>query len=529
MPNAAGIAELRRENALLADRLQALQADYAALRETAASLRDQLDWFKRQLFGRRSEKRLEVDLTEQADLFEGLGAEASPAPEVPTETISYRRRRKARGDAVNESGLRFDDTVPVTTIEVRDPAVESIPASERVVVGEKVTHRLAQRPASYEVLRYVRPVVKRRDTGGLVAARAPANVLERTSADVSLLAGMLVDKFRHHLPLHRQHRRMADAGIALSRSSLTNWTGRAIDLLAPVAAAQTAHVLESRVLAMDETPVKAGVKEPGKMRQGYFWPIYGEDDEIVFPFAPTREHRHVEAFLGDFEGVLSSDGYEAYARYAAKRAGVQHAQCWAHARRGFEQARDGEPEAAAAALALIGALYANEKAIRKRRLKGAAKLAYRRERSVAAAARFFDWCREQAARPDLLPRSPLAKAVGYALDREAGLSVYLADAEVPIDTNHLERALRPVPAGRRNWLFAWTEIGAERVGVIQGLLATCTLQGVDPYTYLVDVLQRVGEHPASRAVELTPRVWKTLFADDPLRSDLDRARDPPTG
>ena len=99
----------------------------------------------------------------------------------------------------------------------------------------------------------------------------------------------------------------------------------------------------------------------------------------------------------------------------------------------------------------------------------------------------------------------------------------------PFDTNHLERALRPVPAGRRNWLFAWTEIGAERVGVIQGLLATCTLQGVDPYTYLVDVLQRVGEHPASRAVELTPRVWKTLFADDPPRSDLDRARDSPTG
>ena len=93
----------------------------------------------------------------------------------------------------------------------------------------------------------------------------------------------------------------------------------------------------------------------------------------------------------------------------------------------------------------------------------------------------------------------------------------------------MERALRPIPAGRRNWLFAWTEIGAERVGTIQGLLATCTLQGVDPYTYLVDVLQRVGEHPASRAVELTPRVWRTLFADDPLRSDLDRARDPPTG
>ena len=528
MSSTAGIAELRRENARLAERLDAVATAYESLKADYAALKDLLDWFKRQLFGRHSEKRLEYDLTEQASLFEALGVEDAPAPEIPTEEISYRRRRKLRGAAVNDSGLRFDESVPVTTIEVKDPAVEAIPESERVAVGEKVVCRLAEERASYRVLRYVLPVVKRRDTGELVSARAPANVLERTAADVSLLAGMLVDKFRHHLPLYRQHRRMADAGIVVSRSSLTNWAGRAADLLAPVAAAQTAHVLESRVLAMDETPIKAGLKEPGKMRQGYFWPIYGEQDEIVFPYAPTREHRHVEAFLGEFRGTLASDGYEAYARYAAKRSGVRHAQCWAHARRGFEQAMDSEPAAAETALSLIGVLYANEKEIRGRKLKGGAKLACRRERSVPVAERFFAWCREQCGRADLLPKSPLAKALKYALDRETGLSVHLADADVPMDTNHLERGLRPIPMGRRNWLFGWTELGAERVGTVQGLLATCSLHGVDPYTYLVDVLQRVGEHPASRVMELTPRVWKTLFADDPLRSDLDRAHDPPT-
>ena len=104
--------------------------------------------------------------------------------------------------------------------------------------------------------------------------------------------------------------------------------------------------------------------------------------------------------------------------------------------------------------------------------------------------------------------------------RQAGLQVFLADPEVAIDTNHLERALRPIPMGRRNWLFAWTEIGAERVGVIQSLLVTCRLQGVDPYTYLVDVLQRISEHPASQVADLTPRLWKTKFSHDPMRSDL---------
>ena len=445
MPSTAGIAELRRENARLADRLDAAATAYDTLKADYSALKDLLDWFKRQLFGRHSEKRLEYDLTEQASLFEALGVEDAPLPEVPTEEISYRRRRKLRGAAVNDSGLRFDESVPVTTIEVKDAAVEAIPESERVAVGEKVVCKLAQERASYRVLRYVLPVVKRRDTGELVSARAPANVLERTAADVSLLAGMLVDKFRHHLPLHRQHRRMADAGIVVSRSSLTNWAGRAADLLAPVAAAQTAHVLESRVLAMDETPIKAGLKEPGRMRQGYFWPIHGEDDEIVFPYAPTREHRHVEAFLGEFRGTLVSDGYEAYAAYAAKRAGVRHAQCWSHARRGFERARDGEPEAVGTALALIGALYGHEKTMRTRKLEGAAKLAYRREHGVPVAERFFAWCREQCGRADLLPKSPLAKALKYALDREAGLSVHLADADVPMDTNHLYADNRFMP------------------------------------------------------------------------------------
>ena len=96
-----------------------------------------------------------------------------------------------------------------------------------------------------------------------------------------------------------------------------------------------------------------------------------------------------------------------------------------------------------------------------------------------------------------------------------------------IDTNHLERSLRVIPTGRRNWLFAWTELGAQRIGIIQSLLATCRLQGVDPYPYLVDVLQRIAEHPAKRVIELTPRVWKTMFADHPLRSDLARNRAPP--
>jgi hypothetical protein len=136
---------------------------------------------------------------------------------------------------------------------------------------------------------------------------------------------------------------------------------------------------------------------------------------------------------------------------------------------------------------------------------------------------FFEWLRGVQAKLALLPSSPFAKAAAYALEREAGLKVFLEDPAVPLDTNHLEREIRPVALGRKNWLFCWTEVGARHAGVVQGLLSTCGLQGVDAHTYLVDVLQRVQAHPASAVAELTPRLWKDRFAADPLRSDLDRA------
>lgn len=174
----------------------------------------------------------------------------------------------------------------------------------------------------------------------------------------------------------------------------------------------------------------------------------------------------------------------------------------------------------AEALALIGALYRHEQFIREGELDRQATLAYRTEHSEPLVNTFWRWCEEQCHRSDLVPGNPLAKALTYARARRVSLQVFLADPEVPIDTNHLERALRPIPMGRRNWLFCWTELGAKQVGIIQSLIVTCRLHGVDVYTYLVDVLQRVSSHPAKDVLDLTPRLWKTKFAHHPMRSDI---------
>ena len=127
---------------------------------------------------------------------------------------------------------------------------------------------------------------------------------------------------------------------------------------------------------------------------------------------------------------------------------------------------------------------------------------------------------QQLQQAALLPSNPLTKALNYALERRAGLRVYLEDPAVPIDTNHLERALRPIPMGRKAWLFCWSEVGAEAVATFQSLIVSCRLHDIDPSTYLVDVLQRIDRHPASQVEQLIPRLWKQRFADSPLRSDL---------
>lgn len=508
-------------------RLAEALAENAQLKDQLQSLQHQLDWLKRQLFGQRSERRLVEPSPDQLSLADVLGAASQAEPPV-RQTITYTRGKSTKGrreEAVNDSGLRYDASVPVERIEHTPAQLLGKSAGDYEVIGERVTRRLAQRPGSYVVLEHVRPVLRRKGREGeLVTPPAPRAVLEGTQADVSVLVGLLVDKFCHHLPLYRQHQRMRQAGITLSRATLTQWVRRSISLLAPIHEAQLRHILRSRTLAMDETPIRAGRSGRGKMKQAWYWPIYGEAEEVCFTYASSRGRQHVLETLRGFQGTLLCDGYSAYAHFARCTDGVQLAQCWAHTRRHFERARDSDPQAADEALALIGILYRVEAEIRECGADAEQILALRSARSLPVVEAFYAWCHEQRQRLDLVNSHPLSKALKYASEREHALRVFLSDPYVAIDTNHLERALRTIPMGRKNWLFCWTEVGAEQVGIIQSLLTTCRLHDINPYTYLVDVLQRVASHPAREVEQLTPRRWKQLFADNPLGSDVTHAR-----
>ena len=503
----------------------ALLGENAALRAKVDDLAAQLETFKKLLFGSRSEKRT-VDIPGQGELFERTVSSDDKTAKKPVK--GHERGTAKKGfpaGCVNGEGLRFDENVPVRTIVLEPEGIEGLSPDAYEIIGTEQRFKLAQNPSSYEVIRYELPVVKVRESGAILPMASVPAVFDKSFADVSLLAGVLCDKFVSHLPLYRQHQRLEAAGISVARSTLTNLVRRSIDLVLPIVEAQWRHILASKVVAMDETPIKAGKSKTrkGRMNQGYLWPIYGEDEEIVFTYASSRARHVIERILAEqFEGTILTDGYSAYASYCRASETITHAQCWAHARRKFVEARESEPESADRMLDLIGVLYRIEADIREEDLTPEQVLERRRNLAVAVVEEIVAFAGRLRADPSLLPTNPFSRALGYLENRIEALRVYLADPAVPIDTNHVERGIRPIAMGRRSWLFCWTELGAEHVGAIQSLITTCRLHGVEPYTYLVDVLQRVGEHPASDVIALTPRVWKGRFGDDPLPSALAR-------
>lgn len=338
------------------------------------------------------------------------------------------------------------------------------------------------------------------------------------------MAGLLLEKFRSPLPLSRHPPRLAQAGITLSRAPLTQGVHRTADLWEPIDPAFLSSILHSPVLARAETPIKAGRHATGKLHPGSCWPISGEQDEVAFPVAASRAGAVVREAVGSCCGVLGTDGYLVYDRFAQPVNRLVHAPCWRHPRRHFVEAERAAPARVAQALDRLGALSAHEAGSRQRGGEAAAQAAYRAEDGKPMVDAVFVGLQPILSTQPLLPSHPFTHAARYALAREQALKVFLEDPAVPLDTTHREREMRASAWGRRNWVFGWTEVGARYGGIVPSLLTSCRLPGVDPSVSLVEVVQRIETHPAFEVQLLTPRWWKQHCADNPLRSDLDRLR-----
>ena len=512
--NYISIAEHAAIIAELTARLDSLQKELDKLKEENAALKLEIKVYKTQLFGSKSEKTLDAPFA-QNDLFpEALPPALPPAKEKPEYTHRGKAKKTRPHDCVTANGLRFSSDVPVKVERITPAELLGENAEDYEIISTDISYKLAQNPSSYYVIQYEIPVLKHKPSQVIIPTAKPDQVFDGCSVHITLLVGLIIEKFLYHMPLYRQHQRMQQNGIFVSRASLTQWVKRVIELLRPIVDAQLLSVLQSKVLAMDETPIKAGKPEKGAMKNGWLWPLFGDKNEVVFTYNKSRGRGHIDALLLDkFKGTLLTDGYAAYSRFVEHCEDVIHAQCWVHARRKFYESRECDESAVDHALNLIAKLYAIEASIKTAKMAGETKFNYRQQHSAPLVEEFFAWCEQQNARADLTPKNKFKQALAYALSRQAEMRVFLFNPDVAMDTNHLEREIRPITLGRKNWLFCWTDLGAEHLAIIQSLLATLKLHKINPVVYLTDVLQRVSTHPASQVADLTPRMWKERFGD----------------
>jgi hypothetical protein len=275
---------LQKENALLKEQ-------NALLQERLAEAEEMLAWFRNQLFGKTSERRVPDSAGSPDGQLSFLPSKPAKKEEPDAiEVKSHKRRGKKAWptDSVNGEGLRFGPSVPVVEVRVPNPEVDALPVDQKEKVSEEVTFKLAQQ-RSYFVKKFIREIVK---VGGvLLCPPPPPMILPKSIADDTFAVGMMVDKFIYHQPLNRIHQRLIASGIQISRTSLTNWIHDLGELLAPVYTELLRSVLCSKLITMDETPVLAKPESKASLQQCWFWGIYGELDEVVFCFGVRPANR----------------------------------------------------------------------------------------------------------------------------------------------------------------------------------------------------------------------------------------------
>nr|WP_156362678.1 IS66 family transposase [Rubellimicrobium mesophilum] len=491
-----------------------LKAMLLAERAESERLRQIIKELQRHRFGRRAEALSEDQLLlalEEVEQVEAAG-QAEVEESRPAERAAHAARRRANRGALPAHLPRLETTVDVESLVC--PCCSG--ALHRI--GEDVAERLDVVPAQFRVLVVRRPKYACRACEDMIVqAPAPARLIEGGLPTEAAVAQVLVSKYADHLPLYRQAQIYARQGIALDRSTLADWVGRAAFLLRPVHARLLEKLKASPRLFADETT--APVLDPGRGRTktGQLW-AYAHDDRpwggadppgVAYVYAPDRKAERPIAHLAGFQGVLQVDGYGGY-KVLAERGEVRLAFCWAHVRRRFyELAGAGPAPIASEALARIAALYRVEAEIRGRDAEACR--AARQERSRPVVEALEPWLREKLAL--LSQKSTLAGAIRYALSRWAGLSLFLEDGRVEIDSNVVERAIRPLALSRKNALFAGSDGGAEHWAVLASLIETCKLNGVEPHAYLADVITRIVEgHPNSRLDELLPWAYPSPSA-----------------
>ena len=479
-------------------------------------LKEQLEWFKRQIFGKRSE-RVVSDLNTEQLLFDGF--ESPSTKEEEKKVVSAHTRKKPNRDGQDKITLPNDLPVETTILDISDEQKVCQETGEKLVqIGVEVTHKLAHTPGSYFIKEIIRPkyVNPNKEEAGVLTAPLPDALLPKCRADESLLAEIITKKFADHLPLFRIAEIQQRDGIHISRKLLSQWVIRCAKALKPLYEEMLSKVLASKNIYIDETPVKLWKSE--KCKQAYMWVVVGGCEANpayrIYEFKEDRCHHNVLDILKDYRGGLHSDKFAGYQRLAEKKI-ITWYPCYSHIRRKFFEAEAGDPVFKEWVLRKIRHLFMLERVAWVRSKEE--RLRIRKEKEEPIIDELIQGVKTKLLDGKILPKSKLKEALGYFCGLIPYLKSYIADPFARLDNNIAERAVRPIAIGRKNWLFFGSPDGGEAGAILFSLVQTCRGLGINPREYLEDVMRRIMGHNSQKLHELLPDEWlKTRNQKSPL-------------
>lgn len=486
--------------------------DHGSLRATVSRCRDRIEHLelmvlklRRDHYGPSSERSTASDQQLSLALIQHERASNNPAEQPPQRATARPQPSSVRKSRALPEHLR-------RVVHTHLPGGKHCPDCGGTLrhLGEDVSEMLEHIPASFVVIRHVRPKFSCSRCSSVVQAAAPSRPVDRGLPGPSMLAHVITSKYADHVPLYRQAQIFAREGVDLDRSVLARWVGEASKLMDPLVEALRRYVMSTDKLHGDDTPLPVLEPGRGRTRIARFW-TYVRDSRpsgdtappaVWFSYSPDRKGEHPQRHLAKFRGILQADAFAGFNKLYATGA-IQEAPCMAHIRRKFfDLVVAHQSPIATEAVERIRSLYKIEEQIR------GCPAEERRQVRNARARPLFESMRRwlEDSRLQLAPKSETAAAIRYALSLWDPLSRYLDDGRIELDNLIAERALRPVAVGRRNYLFAGSDSGGQRAAILYSLIGTARLNGLDPEAYLRYVLSRIADHPINRIEELLP--WR---------------------
>jgi len=484
----------------LARQLEECQEALKDSRRENELLRQKMDLLIRRVFGSSSERLDKAQLELLPQLSQGA---TISSPAIPPPVVITKRSCKQRL-------LRPPENLPVIEMVIEPEPVKQKPDEWRCI-GQEVSEQLDYEPARFLRRRTIRKkYVHRLDLNRApVIALLPERLLDRSLPAPGLLAQILVGKYCDHLPLYRQEQIFAQRyKINLPRQTLARWVELAADWLRPIHEHIRTGVLAGGYVQVDETPIEYLEPGNGKTKQGYLWTVNRPGGEVFYCWHTSRTAACLEEIIpADFAGVIQSDGYSAYRAFTDRRRGIELAGCWAHVRRKFYEALEQSPKVAGWLLRQIQNLYRVEANLREHHAGPQLRQAVRASQSRPIVERFQRALVRLKSSGRYLPQSLLGQAMDYTLGQWPTLDVFLKDGRIEIDNNLVENAIRPTAIGKKNWLFIGEADAGQRSAIIYTLVENCRRRGLDPFSYLREVLMRLPNMTNRQIPEVTPTAW----------------------